>query len=354
MSSILNGTHLHLSLFGESHGPYIGCTLHGLPPGHPIDFPHLHSHLARRAPGHHPLTTPRREPDLPQFISGLYNGHTTGAPLTALIPNTDTRPTDYDPHIPRPGHADLTAHIRYQGYNDPRGGGHLSGRLTAPLTLAGALCLQLLAPRHITITSHITSIGPHTPPDLDAAIARARDSGDSLGGTLTCTATGLPPGLGNPLYDTIQSRLAALLFSIPAVKALEFGDGFHSTLLTGSQNNDPIYYDSTGAITRPTNHAGGLEGRLTNGQPLVLRLAIKPTPSISLPQPSINLTTQTNTTLTTLGRHDPCILPRALPVIESAVALILLDFLLPTLTPAQNPPPAACGPTTPPATPGTP
>lgn len=326
------GERLRLTLFGESHGEAIGMVLDGFPPGTEINLDFVRERLALRAPGGSELSSARREPDEPVFLSGLLNGRSTGAPICAIIKNTDARSGDYSPEKPRPGHADLTARVKFKGFSDFRGGGPFSGRLTAAMTLAGALCLTELSKREISIESEILRIGTavHTAPDFDFAMRReildARASGDSVGGIIECRAKGLPAGLGSLFFGGMESRLAAALFSIPGVKGVEFGAGFEIANMRGSEANDPICLEE-GRLFTETNHAGGLNGGLTNGMPLVLRCAFRPTPSISREQKTVDLSTMENVTLRTAGRHDPCIVPRAVPVVESLVAFCLLDAL---------------------------
>lgn len=330
MSSTWSST-LVLSLFGESHGPAIGVTLDGLPAGETIDLDALQTFLNRRAPGHSPQSTPRREGDVPEFLSGVKHGKTTGAPLTAIIRNANTRSGDYDTlrDVPRPGHADYTAHIKYGGHHDHTGGGHFSGRLTAPLCIAGGICLQILERRGIGIGAEIVSIGgvTGTQADLMAEIDRARDAQDSVGGVIGCRATGLPPGLGAPMFDGMENRIAGLVFGIPAVKGIEFGAGFEAANQRGSVHNDPFYFDN-GTVRTRTNHHGGILGGITSGMPLTFRVAIKPTPSIAVAQESVNLTTCEPATLSVQGRHDPCIVPRAVPCVEAAAAIAVCDAML--------------------------
>ncbi|MCL1888196.1 MAG: chorismate synthase [Kiritimatiellaeota bacterium] len=323
------GHNLKISLFGESHGPAVGVTLDGLPPSEALDLDAIQKHLARRAPGANIGDTPRREPDAPEILSGFFNGKTTGTPLCAIIRNHDAQSADYSTiEKPRPGHADLTGALRYNHANDPRGGGHFSGRLTAPLTFAGAVCLQILARRGVTIHARIVEIaGIADGEKILAAIQAARGAGDSVGGIVECVATGLPAGLGDPIFGNVESRVASLLFAIPAVKGVEFGAGFGVARMRGSQCNDAPFYDGDGEVRRASNNAGGIEGGITNGMPLVVRCAFKPTPSIALTQSTVNLATRKNDTLETKGRHDACIVPRAVPVVESAVAIALLDLM---------------------------
>ena len=344
------GENLHLTIFGQSHSPAIGMTLEGIPAGEPIDFEALQRFMERRAPGRNAYSTARREADAPEFLSGLRGDTTCGVPLTAIIRNGDTRSKDYAPFsaVPRPGHADYTANVKYFGYQDYAGGGHFSGRLTAPLCIAGGVCLQILKRRGIEVISRIRSIGdvedaaPLTAstaakafPAVDeaageamqAAIAQARAQGDSLGGVIECAVLGLPAGLGDPMFGGMENRIAGIVFGIPAVKGLEFGAGFAAARLRGSQNNDS-YTVRDGRIETCSNHCGGILGGITNGMPLVFRAAIKPTPSIAMEQTSVNLDTLTEEHLRVGGRHDPCIVPRAVPVMEAAAAIAVYDALL--------------------------
>ena len=326
------GENLKLTLFGESHGEAIGMVLDGFPAGESLDIDFIREQLARRAPGGSELSTARLEADDPVILSGLLDGHTTGAPLSAIIRNTDARSADYKPEKPRPGHADLTAQIKYRGFSDYRGGGPFSGRLTAAMVLAGAVCLQALTRRGIGVAAQIARIGSvdHASPDFDFAMRKeildARASGDSVGGIIACQADGLPAGLGGLLFGGLESRIAAALFAIPGVKGVEFGAGFGIAGMRGSEANDPIRIED-GRIFTETNHAGGLNGGLTNGMPLVVRCAFRPTPSIGREQKTVDLSHMENATLRVTGRHDPCIVPRAVPVVESLVAFCIMDAL---------------------------
>lgn len=350
------GETLNLSIFGQSHGPAIGMALTGVPAGYHVDFDKLQQFLNRRAPGNDPYSTSRKEADKPEFLSGLLNDRTCGVPISAVIYNTNTRSGDYANlrNCPRPGHADYTAHIKYGKDHDAAGGGHFSGRLTAPICIAGGMCLQWLNELGIRVTGHISAIGGvednpsrfnAVAPELDKIdpqfpvidvnrgekmrerIAEAKASGDSVGGIIECAVTGLPAGIGGPLFDGLEGRLAQVLFGIPAVKAVEFGSGFGAAELFGSENNDP-YVVKDGKVQTITNNAGGLLGGITNAMPLTLRVAIKPTPSIAKPQNTVDLSSMENTSITVNGRHDPCIVPRAVPVVEAAVAIVLFDALL--------------------------
>ena len=344
------GENLRLTIFGQSHSPAIGMTLEGFPAGFAVDPEALQRFLRRRAPGQSELSTPRKETDQPEFLSGLFAGRTCGAPIAVILRNTNIRPGDYAglQNTPRPGHADYTAQIKYFGFQDPTGGGHFSGRLTAPLCVAGGLCLQYLRQQGVEILSRIASIGGISdegqlvtstadkpfPTVSDArgeemrrAILQARDAGDSLGGVVECAVLGLPAGLGDPMFGGMENRLAAILFGIPAVKGMEFGSGFEAARLRGSENNDPFTVEN-GQIRTVTNNCGGILGGITDGMPLTLRAAFKPTPSIAKEQRSVNLHTLTPEALRVVGRHDPCIVPRAVPCVEAAAAIAVYDALL--------------------------
>ena len=348
---------LKISVFGQSHGTAIGVVVDGLPAGEAVDPTELQAFLDRRKPGKNPLSTARKEADAPTFLSGLENGMTCGAPLCAVIQNGDQHSGDYAglTDTPRPGHADYTAAVKWGGHADMRGGGHFSGRLTAPLCIAGGIAKQILARRGVFVGAHLKEVAgiPDAPfplrpsaelfqevaakafPVLDdgagermrAAILAAREDLDSVGGIVECAATGLPAGLGDPMFDGVENRLAAALFGIPAVKGLEFGAGFDAARLRGSENNDPFVLDH-GAVAAESNRAGGILGGITTGMPLLLRAAFKPTPSIARPQRTVRLSTMEETDLEIRGRHDPCIAHRAVPVVEAVTAAVLLDLLL--------------------------
>ena len=348
------GENLKLSIFGQSHGTAIGMTLDGIPAGLPVDMDALQVFLNRRAPGQNDWSTPRKEADRPEFLSGILDGYTCGAPIAAAIYNKNTRSGDYAnlKDCPRPGHADFTAQIKYGGFQDAAGGGHFSGRLTAPLCIAGGLCKQWLEGMGIQIFAHISAIAgiPDTPfdplaPDMDsiqpefpvinqdagarmrAVISAARSDGDSVGGIVECAVTGLPAGVGEPMFGGVESRIAQIVYGVPAVKGVEFGVGFAAAKLRGSQNNDD-YVISDGQIRTATNNAGGILGGITTGMPLIFRAALKPTPSISRPQQSVDLNDGKVQELIVKGRHDPCIVPRAVPVIEAAAAIAIFDMIL--------------------------
>lgn len=348
------GESLKLSIFGQSHGAAIGMTLDGIPAGLPVDVEKLQQFLNRRAPGQNDWSTPRKEEDRPEFLSGVVNGYTCGAPIAAVIYNRNTRSSDYSDlkDIPRPGHADYTAQVKYGGYQDAAGGGHFSGRLTAPLCIAGGLCKQWLEEIGIHISAHIAQIGcvkdrrfdPVHPevngvsplfPVLNMAqadqmlqlIREMRTQGNSVGGAIECVATGLPAGLGEPMFGGMESRLAQILYGIPAVKSVSFGAGAQVAEMTGLENNDAFCMEG-GQIRTITNHCGGILGGITNGMPLLFEVAVKPTPSISAEQNTIDLANLENTTMSIKGRHDPCIVPRAIPVVEAAAALAIYDAIL--------------------------
>ena len=329
------GENIKLSIFGGSHTEAIGVVLDNLPPNEKIDMKKIRVQMARRAPGKDKTATTRLEADEPQVLSGLFNGVTTGAPLAAIIANTNTRSKDYsDLKIhPRPGHADYTASVRYNGANDIRGGGHFSGRLTACLVFAGAVCRQILERRGITITANAVRVGQATGRELNfdmkRAILDARSAGDSVGSELECVVTGVPAGVGGLLFGGMESRIAGMLYAIPGVKGVEFGRGFALAEMRGSEANDPIRLKN-GHITMASNNAGGINGGITNGMPLVVRMALRPTPSIACEQPSVDLATMEETPLRINGRHDPCLAPRAIPVMEAALACCVLDAMLDT------------------------
>ena len=318
------GNLYRFTIWGQSHAPAIGVTIEGIPAG-------LSAFLARRAPGTRPFSTARKEADAPEFLSGLTDGVTCGAPVTAMIRNTNVRPSDYDNlrSVPRPGHADYTAFVKYGEARDASGGGQFSGRLTAPLCIAGGLALQLLEAEGIRIRARIASAGGETDPQaMTAAMQAAKDAGDSVGGVIECVCEGVPAGLGEPMFGGMENRLAQAVFGIPAVKGIEFGAGFAAASMRGSENNDPFFFDENGAVRTRSNHAGGILGGITTGMPIVFRTAFKPTPSIGLPQDSVDLNTRQNVRLEISGRHDSCIVPRALPVVESAAACVIYDSIL--------------------------
>ncbi len=351
------GNYVKISVFGESHGNGIGIVIDGLPAGEKIDMDALLAQMGRRAPGKDKAATPRLEKDLPEILSGMLDDTTTGAPLCAVIRNTNTRSQDYSGLMirPRPGHADYTGSVRYGGFNDVRGGGHFSARLTAPIVFAGAVCRQILERRGIKIAAHIASIGSINDerfcgadiPDelmerlsgavfglidqsreesMRALIEECRLSGDSIGGTIECAITGMPAGAGSPMFYGIENVISSVIFGVPAVKGIEFGSGFDGSALRGSENNDEFYYDGDTVKTRTNNH-GGILGGISSGMPIIFRTAMKPTPSIAREQKTVDLEEKTDTVISVKGRHDPCIVVRAVPVIESAAALAVTELL---------------------------
>ena len=352
------GERLRVSVYGESHGTGIGALIEGLPAGFPIDTDALMQFMQRRQGGNNALSTSRKEPDIPEFISGVTDGKTNGFPLCITIKNTNTRSGDYSElrDKPRPSHADYPAYVKWGGMADMRGGGHFSGRLTAPVCAAGGIAKQMLASRNIYVGAHISRIAgiadapfPMQPDaalfdeiagkafpvisdaageQMQAAILNAKSAGDSVGGVITCCVTGMPAGLGDPMFDGIENRLARVLFGIPAVKGVEFGDGFALADMRGSAANDPYCIAENGTVAAKTNRNGGILGGITTGMPIVFRTAIKPTPSIAMKQETVSLSTMQPAELEIRGRHDPCITQRAVPVIEAATALVMLDILL--------------------------
>ena len=348
------GENLKLSIFGQSHGAGIGMTLDGIPAGFAVDLDALQAFLNRRAPGQNEWSTPRREEDMPEFLAGIAEGFTCGAPIAAVIYNHNTRSGDYDnlKNHPRPGHADYTAQLKYGGFQDAAGGGHFSGRLTAPLCIAGGLCKQWLENMGIQIGAHIIQIGRHAASRFDpldpqlnqigqlfptlsaeaaerfqAEIANARSSGDSVGGRIECAISGLPVGLGEPMFGGVEGKIAQIVYGIPAVKNVGFGLSEAFASVCGSESND-AYCIENGNVTTVTNRCGGILGGITNGMPVIFDVTLKPTPSIAKPQQTVNLKTGLTTTLEVKGRHDPCIVPRAVPVVEAAAAIAIFDLIL--------------------------
>ncbi len=320
------------TVFGESHGPAIGVVVSGLPSGVLLDIDAIGAEMARRAPGKDRTSTARKEPDVPEILSGVFEGKTTGTPLAAIIRNTDTRSGDYSKlkDLPRPGHGDYAGFVRYAGYNDYRGGGHFSGRLTAPLVFAGAVAKQILAERGITVSSRISMLGGVKDPtdrQVDDIILAARDDGDSVGGCIACAVSGLPAGFGAPdLGENAEGIFAKHLFAVPAVKGVAFGAGFGFASMRGSEANDPFYMDG-GVVRAEQNCAGGINGGITNGMPVTFEIVIRPTPSIAQEQQTVSLSRGTDETLVITGRHDPCIVKRAMPVIEAAAALATMELI---------------------------
>lgn len=356
MSSLFNGG-ISVSIFGESHGKGIGVVMDNLPAGEPIDLDEIGVFMARRAPKKDGTSTMRSEKDIPDILSGFYEGKTTGTPLAAVIFNTDQHSKDYGniSHIARPAHADYTGFLRYNGANDPRGGGHFSGRITAPLVFAGAVCAQILKRRGITTGAHIRSIKGISDEAFDpmnvtadqleavksrsfpvlsdeaeekmrAEILSARNNLDSVGGVIECAAVGFPAGVGSPMLDGLENVISRLVFAIPAVKGIEFGNGFSCAELFGSENNDEFALKD-GKVVSLTNNHGGILGGISSGMPIIFRAAFKPTPSISRPQNSVDFKEMTEQELVIKGRHDPCVVPRAVPCVEAALNIALVSAL---------------------------
>ena len=325
------GKNIKITVFGASHAPETGVTVEGLPAGEAVDLQELQAFLERRAPGRDALSSARREPDVPEFLSGLTDGRTDSKPLKAVIRNTDARSGDYEPikDTPRPGHADYTARMKYGEDFDMAGGGPFSGRMTAPLCIAGGIALQILARKGIAIHAQAISVGGVSGNEdvMRAAVAAAKAEGDSVGGIVECTAEGVPAGLGGPLFDGLESRIAGIVYGIPAVKGVDFGAGFSVAYMTGSECNDPFEIRD-GRVVTQTNNCGGILGGISTGGHIVFRAAFKPTPSIAKEQRTVNLKTLENTTISVPGRHDPCIVFRAVPVVEAAAALAILDAML--------------------------
>jgi len=347
------GEKLKVTIFGESHGACVGVVVDGIPAGSDINMETIALHMARRAPGQK-NTTPRKEADVPQILSGVLDGKATGAPICGIIENTNTRSADYERFLLRPGHADYTAFVKYNGFSDGRGGGHFSGRMTAGLVFAGSIVRTLLEEQGIVMGAHLLQVGkvkdvpfgpfPHenqlrslwdaslpvlssVEEQMRAEMEEAGAQGDSIGGAIECACVGLPVGLGEPFFDSVESTLSHLLFSIGGVKGVAFGDGAEAPGMQGSQYNDP-WLLKDGNITSDTNHSGGVNGGITNGLPLLFTVNMRPTPSIAKAQHTVQAADMKEMTLELKGRHDPCIALRAVPVIESAAALALYDLYL--------------------------
>ncbi len=353
------GENIKITIFGQSHSPAIGVTIDGMPAGIEIDREKLAAFMARRAPGKNEFSTARKEADEVEFLSGLTGGKTNGSPICAAIFNKDQKPTDYSAlwDTPRPGHADYTARVKYNSFNDPTGGGHFSGRLTAPLCIAGGICMQWLESKGITIGAHIacvhgvedekfdkvnitaeqlnrlkekefTCISDEKAEKMQAEILAAKADCDSVGGTVECAIVGLPVGIGEPIFGGLEGKIAGAVFGIPAVKGLEFGAGFEAAKMFGSESNDEFYFDENGEIRTRTNNCGGILGGISNAMPLVFTAAFKPTPSIAKTQNTVSLESKTNTTINIKGRHDPCIVQRAVPCVEAAAAVVIADLYI--------------------------
>ena len=352
------GDSFHLTVFGQSHADCIGVVIDGIPAGVTLDSDLIRAMLARRAPGAAPYATARKEADLPEIVSGVVNGVTCGAPLCALIRNTNAHSADYDAlrTLPRPSHADFAAFWKHEGYADMRGSGNFSGRMTAPLVFAGAIAMQLLRDKGVTIGAHIASVGEicddafdpvrlsaetlravqkkpfpvlneQAGQQMQTAIAAVKADGDSIGGVVECAAVGLPVGIGSPMFGGIENEISRVVFAIPAVKGLEFGSGFAGSRRRGSENNDPFCLGEDGEIRTSTNNHGGALGGLSSGMPVVFRAAFKPTPSIAKAQQTVDLQTYAPATIAIPGRHDPCVVPRAVPCVEAACAIALINLI---------------------------
>lgn len=363
MSSMFKNN-ISFSIFGESHGGAIGVVMDNLPSGEFIDMDKVADFMRRRAPKKDGTTTPRSEKDIPNVVSGLLNEKTTGTPLCAIIQNTDTKSKDYEnvSKLARPGHADYTGNIRYKGFNDIRGGGHFSGRLTAPLCFAGAVCGQILERRGIYTGAHISQIHgiKDIPFDMvnvsrddilevrkkdfptisDAKaimmkkdILKASSGMESIGGIIECATINVPAGIGSPMFDGLENTISQLMFGIPAVKGIEFGLGFEVANMTGSQNNDNFYVDERNRVRTKTNNHGGILGGISSGMPIICRVAIKPTPSIAQEQETIDYSTMKNDIIKIKGRHDPCIVPRAVPCVEAVMNIAILSHMIGQSTP---------------------
>lgn len=327
MASVF-GNNIKLSIFGQSHSDAIGISFDGLPCGFKIDMQKLQIFLDRRAPGRNTLTSKRSENDKPEFVSGLFDGKTCGAPIAALIYNEDVKSEDYDDikDSPRPSHADFTAQCKFRGYQDYRGGGHFSGRLTAALCVAGGIAIQMLERNGITVKAALETVYGNSS-GIDELIAEAISEGDSLGGNIVCSIEGIPCGVGEPMFDGLENRISQAVFAIPAIKGIEFGDGFHLSELRGSEARDE-YIMSDGKIAITGNHNGGILGGISTGETVNFRVCIKPTPSISMPSKSVSFSRGENVELKISGRHDPCIAVRAVPCIEAAAAIAVLDLMI--------------------------
>lgn len=352
------GNNIKITIFGQSHSEAIGVVIDGLPAGFKIDTEKTAAFMARRAPGQNDLSTPRKEADEIKILSGAVDNITCGAPLCAVIENTNTRSGDYDKLriLPRPSHSDFAAMMKHNGFNDICGGGNFSGRLTAPLCFAGAVCMQMLEEKGIFIGAHITSIGKVNGKRFDPVnvskndfdflakkafpvidekhgeymrkeIYSAKENGDSVGGTIECAIVGMPVGIGDPIFDGIENRISSAVFGIPAIKGVEFGSGFDGAKMLGSENNDN-FISVDGKIKTATNNHGGILGGISSGMPIIFRCAVKPTPSIGREQQSVNTETGKEEPLVIGGRHDPCIVPRAVPCVEAAAAIVIADYLL--------------------------
>lgn len=350
------GNNIKISIFGESHGEAIGAVLEGIPAGQKINFNYINHQLSRRRPRNDGFTTSRQETDNFKVLSGIFKDYTTGTPICAIFYNEDADSSCYKDLIFRPGHADYTAHVRYQGFEDYRGGGHFSGRLMCPLVFAGSICRQVLEGKGISVGSHISSVGnindklfdpvkisktvlkslsqsefPVIDQEVKSVIERkilsVKSQGDSIGGTIECAVVGVPAGMGDPIFDNIESKISSIIFGIPAVKGIEFGRGFESSKILGSENNDN-YILKEGKICTETNNHGGILGGISSGMPIIFKVAFKPTPSIEKKQITIDAKNNSKKILELSGRHDPCIVLRASPIVEAAAAIAILDIVI--------------------------
>ncbi len=355
MSGNSFGKKFKITCFGESHGRCIGVVIDGCPPGLPLSLKEVQRELDKRRPGQDKISTPRKEEDEVKFLSGVFKEHTTGAPLCMLIWNKKVDSEVYEEYRikPRPGHADYPALVKYKKFNDYRGGGRFSGRITAACVMAGAIAKKLLRTLNLEILAHTVEIGgvkSEKNPTLEEIrkitytnavrcadekiavlmkqeIMKAKNEGDSVGGIIECVVLNVPVGIGEPVFDNLDADIAKMLFSIPAVKGVEFGAGFNSSRIRGSENNDP-YIIKDGKVATASNNAGGVLGGLSNGMPIIFRIAFKPTPSISKKQHTIDIEKMTETTIEVKGKHDPCVVPRAVPIVEAAAAIVLVDHAL--------------------------
>jgi len=349
------GKEFVVTTFGESHGKYVGVVIDGCPAGLPLSEINFQEELDRRIPAQPKIISARVEKDMAKILSGVFNGFTTGAPITMIVENKKTQSSDYEviKDLPRPGHSDYLARVKYGGFNDYRGGGRFSGRVTVALIMAGTIAKQLLSRYDVEVLAYTLAIGKVETdkkfsvaeirknrysvatrcPDIvcaekmEAAIINAKEAGDSVGGIIECLVLNMPLGIGEPLFDSLDADLAKALFAVPAVKGVEFGEGFRAAELSGSENNDSFLLKN-GKVVTATEHAGGILGGLSSGMPIIMRVAIKPTPSIAKEQKTVNLSSMENTTLSIKGRHDPCVVPKAVPAVESAVAIILADHMI--------------------------
>jgi chorismate synthase len=349
------GVKYRIGIFGSSHGPCIGAKVEGCPSGSKISEALIQVELDRRSPGRGPISTTRRERDRLEIVSGIVDGRATGGPIVGLVRNSDTDSSAYDAfkRVPRPGHADYPAMVKYGGHHDHRGGGQFSGRMTAGLVIGGAIARQLLDRKGVSVLAQTVQIGTialqkdvpfsiaekivrasavgcadrRTGAAMTEEIVKAHEANDSIGGIVRCTVLGLPVGVGEPFFGSIESVMSAMMYSIPAVKGVEFGSGFRCASMKGSEHNDP-YVIRNGKVLAKTNNAGGILGGLSNGMPVEFRVAFKPTSSIARPQASVDVVDKKPVELEIKGRHDPCIVPRAVPVVENSAAAVILDLML--------------------------